>query len=354
MHGNHTQVENHAKTRNQKFLVLGALSLVLTMGAGSSAAIAHTDQYAGSNSKKTTHGSSSHADSMAHSWFWTLRHIVPVPSTTAPEPTSTTTDEPTTPESTTPESTTTDKPSGDVGTASTAGVPSGTVLKSSGSMKITTAGTVVDGVDIKGSIYISASDVTIKNSKVAGSAYAAIQIAEGTKNVRIENVDVDGLGMSGSAGSAGIAGPADVVGTDIKGVENGIVPGSGSTLTGNYIHNLVSPGAPHYDGIQIDGGLSNIVIKKNTIDLDEHSQTSAVMIDNYFGPISNIDVDGNILLGGGYTVYSDGQFSGGSISGVSFTNNQLGKGQFGYASIQNNTVEWSGNVDESSGQAVSN
>ncbi|MET0767966.1 MAG: hypothetical protein ABWY50_10005, partial [Aeromicrobium sp.] len=78
----------------------------------------------------------------------------------------------------------------------------------------------------------------------------------------------------------------------------------------------------------------------------------AVMIDNYFGPISNIKVDGNHLAGGGYTVYSDGQFTGGSITGVSFTNNTLGKGYWGYASIVKNTVVWSGNTDASTGKAV--
>ena len=57
-----------------------------------------------------------------------------------------------------------------------------------------------------------------------------------------------------------------------------------------------------------------------------NDQTSAIMIDNYFGPISNISVDGNLLVGGGYTVYSDAQFTGGSITGVSVTNNHIGGG----------------------------
>ncbi len=35
--------------------------------------------------------------------------------------------------------------------------------------------------------------------------------------------------------------------------------------------------------------------------------SSAVMIDNYFGPISNITVDNNLLVGGGDTIYVDGQ-----------------------------------------------
>lgn len=217
-------------------------------------------------------------------------------------------------------------------------------------MNITKAGTVVDGMDVNGSIYVSASDVTIKNSRVAGGGYAVIQVARGLTNVKILNSEING--KSSTEGSGGIVGPADVTGTDISGTSDGIVPQSGSTLTGNFIHDLSSPGSPHYDGIQIDGGLSNITIQGNTVDLHEHGQTSAVMVDNYFGSISNIKVDGNRLIGGGYTVYSDGQFNNGSISGVSFTNNRLGKGQWGYSSINGNTVTWSGNVDDTSGMAI--
>ena len=46
------------------------------------------------------------------------------------------------------------------------------------------------------------------------------------------------------------------------------------------------------------------MISHNTI-INNHTSTSAIMIDNGFGPISDIKVDGNLLIGGGYTVYSD-------------------------------------------------
>ncbi len=53
------------------------------------------------------------------------------------------------------------------------------------------------------------------------------------------------------------------------------------------------------------------------------------MLSNYFGSVTNVTVDNNWLEGGGYTVYSDGQFNNGTISGVSFTNNYLVEGQYG-------------------------
>ncbi len=243
-------------------------------------------------------------------------------------------------------------PNSGIATAATTGVPSGVSLTAASGMNITKSGTVVDGKDIKGTIWIDADNVTIKNSRIVGKGFSIVQIKDGSTGVRIENVEIDGLGMAGAAGSMGIMGPANVSGSDIKGVENGLTPGSGSVLRGNFVHQLAAPGSPHYDGIQIDGGLSNITIENNSVDLREHGQTSALMIDNYFGPINNITVKGNLLMGGGYTVYSDGQFSGGAITGVSFINNRLGKGHWGYASIVKNSPTWSGNVDHSTGKTV--
>jgi len=242
------------------------------------------------------------------------------------------------------------RPRSAIATAATTGVPAGTRLTRAGSMTITRDGTVVSGKDVRGSIWIDADDVTIRSSRVIGTGFAVIQVKDGSRNVRIQDVTIDGRGAE--SGSMGVIGPASVTRADISGVENGLTPGSGSRLTGNWVHDLDASGSPHYDGIQIDGGLSNITISGNHIDLSDHTQTSAVMIDNYFGPISNIKVDKNKLLGGGYTVYSDGQFTGGSITGVSFTNNVLGKGYYGYASVVNNTVVWSGNTDATTGKAV--
>ena len=259
----------------------------------------------------------------------------PSPSPTTPSP------DPTTPAPST---------SGWPSSANT-GVPSGVSLTNSGGMSITKDGTVVDAKNISGTVYVEADNVTIKRSKIAGYGFAVVQVANGSKNVVITDCDIDGKGSS--AGSMGVIGPATVLRSDIRGVENGVTPSSGSVVQDNYIHDLAAPGSPHYDGLQMDGGLSNIVVRHNTVDLSEHGQTSAVMIDNYFGSISNITVDNNRLLGGGYTVYADGRFNSNKITGVSFTNNRLGKGGYGYALISPFPVTWSGNVDDRTGNTVS-
>lgn len=283
----------------------------------------------------------------------TTTTVAPTTTTVAPT-TTTTTIAPTTTTTTTvaPTTTTTVPPSSGFPTAATTGVPAGTVLRASGSLTISTPGTVIDGLDISGTVTINASNVTIRRSRITGRGFALVRVADNATGVRIENVEIDGRGLSGEGNSMGVYGPATVVRSNIHGVENGITPFSGSVITDNYVHSLAAPGSPHYDGIQIDGGASNIRIERNTIDLHEHSQTSAVMIDNYFGPTDNILVNANRLLGGGYTVYSDGQFSGGPITNVTFSNNRLGRGYWGYASIVRNTPVWTNNVDDVTGKII--
>lgn len=275
-------------------------------------------------------------------------------TTTATTATSTTATSTTTTATTTTATTATSLPSAGYPSAANTGVPAGITLSNSGSLTVDTPGAVIDALNISGTVAINASNVTLKRSRITGSGYAMIRVADSAQNVLIQDVEINGSGLSGSGNSGGVIGPATVQRANIWGVENGLVPGSGSALSDNYIHGLAAPGSPHIDGIQIDGGLSNITIEHNTIDMQEWSQTSAVMIDNYFGPIDTVSVNNNRLLGGGYTVYSDGQFSGGTIKGVSFTNNRLGRGYWGYASFNANQPVWSNNLDDKTSAVITN
>ena len=108
--------------------------------------------------------------------------------------------------------------------------------------------------------------------------------------------------------------------------------GLGTTLIqGNYIHDFNASGSPHYDGIQIDGPDSNVTIEHNTV-INNQGWTSAVMVTNDLGSVSNITVDNNLLIGGGYTVYV--QPKTGAMPNVVVTNNHIGPGQFGDCSAK--------------------
>jgi hypothetical protein len=211
---------------------------------------------------------------------------------------------------------------------------------------ITQAGAVVSGLNITGSVYIKADNVTLENCKITSGGWAGVTIDSGVSGAVVQNCTIDGTGRApDGTGNQGIMGSGTFIGNNIFNVENGIVPGSNSVIQGNYIHDLQAGGSPHYDGIQIDGGLSNIQISGNSI-INQWGWTSAVMIDNDFGPVSNVTVTNNLLTGGAYTVYADSNLGTASITGVSFTNNHIGGAQYGDALIRGNNSVFSGNYTD--------
>jgi hypothetical protein len=226
------------------------------------------------------------------------------------------------------------------------GVPAGTTLTPSGGMTISTAGTTVSGKDISGTVTISASNVTLRNCKVRSGSYWVIQITGGT-GVVVDHCTIDGMGTGGQQGSVGINGGdgATFTANNIFNVEDGIHPRSGCTMRDNYIHDLAAPGSPHYDGIQIDNNISNVTVTHNSV-INGHNQTSAVMIDNWNGPTSNVTVDNNLLCGGGYTIYCDGTQSSQPITNVRITNNHMGAGGFGITNFNGTNPVYTGNVND--------
>ncbi len=234
--------------------------------------------------------------------------------------------------------------------ASSAGVPAGTKLTTySGPMTITQAGTVIEGQIINGSLRITAPNVIIKNCVINYDGWWGID-AEGAKNITVQNCDITGPGFAKNANAA-ILGSGNFIGNDISKSENGIVlTGGASTVKGNFVHDLQAAGAdPHYDGITAQGGQNGVLIEGNTV---ISRDTSAIFIKNNFGPINDVTVKGNLLLGdAGYQVYVDGRDKGGAITGVSIVDNHIEKGAYGYYSIDNSSPTMSGNTEYAHGKA---
>jgi hypothetical protein len=225
--------------------------------------------------------------------------------------------------------------------ATNTGVPAGVTLTPSGDLVVTQAGAVISGLNITGSVIIKAPNVTIENCKITSGAWFVVDIKQGVTGTVIQNCEINGVGST--SGSVGINGQGTFIGNNIYNVENGINLTGSSVIKDNYIHDLNASGSPHYDGIQIDGGVSNVTISDNTV-IAPAGGVSAIMIDNYWGPISNISVSNNLLAGGGFTVYCADAFSGGSVTGVSFTNNHMKSGQYGYTSFYTTNPTYTGNV----------
>jgi hypothetical protein len=285
----------------------------------------------------------------------------------ASSPTPTPTPAPTPKPTPTPTATPAPTPSSGFPSASNTGAPAGMTLKTvSGGLELSTPGQVVSGVKITGGVDISASNVTLENCIIEQSDNTAswvVSVSGNVTGVVIKNCELIGPGASANSQVAGIYvidnSQVTFNALNIHEIGHGIDVGGGPTVIENsYIHNLVSNPSSHYDGIYFGGGVAanfSLLIQNNTIE-NTNSQTSAVFIENYFGDVTNITINSNLLAGGGYTIYVNSNpqnGSGGKVSNVSITNNTLGMGEWGYDDIGPvYTPVWTGNVDEITGKTV--
>ena len=69
--------------------------------------------------------------------------------------------------------------------ATNTGVPPGVTLRRSESLAINTAGAIIEGLDMQGTVTINANNVTLKNCKVTGGGWAVINITSGKTGVVI-------------------------------------------------------------------------------------------------------------------------------------------------------------------------
>ena len=234
--------------------------------------------------------------------------------------------------------------------ATNTGVPDGTNLTVyDGPMTITTPGTVIEGKIINGPIVVEAANVTIKDCSIHYDSTWGID-AENAQNITVQNCTIVGGGTA-SDGNSAILGAGHFIGNDISAVENGItLTGGSSTVTGNYIHDLSDGGTdPHYDGISVQGNQDGVLIENNTI---VSRDTSDIFIKNDFGPINDVTVTHNLLIGDpGYDVYVDGRGGHGAVTNVSITDNYVQKGFYGDFSVDQSNPSISGNVVFAQGAA---
>lgn len=201
--------------------------------------------------------------------------------------------------------------------ASTTGVPAGQSLTAvSGDFTSSSAGQVIDALNVQGTIYVSDPGVIIKNCQ---AKYVVIT----ADNCTIEASTVVGEN-SGASGITTVGANTKIQGCNISGVENGIwLESTGCVIKDNYIHDLRNDGAadPHFDGLQIPGGsgVSNNTITHNNFDLGPGTSSSITMAD-----ASNIDIDGNRLSGGTYNIYFEG-----ATSSCKATNNVFAAHEYG-------------------------
>lgn len=199
-------------------------------------------------------------------------------------------------------------------------------LSASGSLSITTAGTIIENRNIVGTVEVRAANVTIRNCRIYSTGYWPVRVFP-SASLTIEYTEIEGTSNAEAAIAASDSTASYVARhLDVHGVVDGLRASTNVTIESCYIHDLlVIAGQTHNDGIQMLAG-SDVVIRGNRIDPGSGCN-SAIIIQTDFGMIDNVLISGNYLSGGGYTVFSRiGNYSASiAPTNVRILNNSFGK-----------------------------
>lgn len=225
--------------------------------------------------------------------------------------------------------------------ASNTGPRRGVRLRPSGPINADRDGQVIRRRDVRGEINVTASNVTIKNSRVTGGrgigpADWVIIIRPGAENLRI----IDSVVRTRAGSAQDLACIFNIGDTrpvvrrvDLHGCTIGVSSGAG-LVRDSYIHDLAQiRGLSHNVGIASNGG-GGLAVRHNTI-FNQYEQTAAIAMYQDFGGQRNNVVRRNLLAGGGYCVYGGGGAT--QTSRIRFIDNRFsrryspGCGQYGVA-----------------------
>ena len=192
------------------------------------------------------------------------------------------------------------------------GVPDGVELRRSPGFDVVEDGAVIENLLIvDGSIEVWADNVTIRNVRISNTSQDmlwGILQRSGHSGLVVEDSEIYGSGDGHLA--AGITNHGGMI--TIRRVEIHTVSDAINTETGlleaNYLHSPAHVSGDHNDMVQANGGPvagHRLEIRGNTI-INDLSQTGAISLFANFSEVRNVEVVGNFLAGGGYTVYGGG------------------------------------------------
>ena len=202
----------------------------------------------------------------------------------------------------------------DVGTV---GVPPGTKLEpASGLVVLSEPGAVYENKELTGSITVTAPDVTIRNVRLIATDdwYGIRSFGDDadTSGLRIEDSEIDlngkleikGIGFDNyTAERVFFHNGSDCahLGNEARVLDSLCVVGPDKDGDAEPDDTAFCDGDEHFDGLQSDGG-TGIVIRGNTI-RNPCGQTSAILMSSNTSPIEHVEIVGNLLAGGGYSLY---------------------------------------------------
>lgn len=246
----------------------------------------------------------------------------------------------------------------------------GASLTNSALTTIATPGTYTNLKFTAGFTQIQASNVTLNGCLIDGSALTSgnffLSVLGGLSNVVIQNCQIVGPGTNSTqVGTYGIYVEGDSQVTT-RACDVGFV-GTCAQISGgqliiedNYFHDLGAASGTHYECIYYGGdanGDFSMLLQHNSL-INQLTQTAAVFIESINGPVQNITINNNKMIGGSFPQYVDGHSYTPAYTNIVITNNALGMGSVGYFDLQPPLggafygVTGSGNYDAITGAPV--
>lgn len=213
------------------------------------------------------------------------------------------------------------------------GVEAGVTLTNSGDVTISSSGTTLENKNINGCLRINASNVTVRNTKIANcGGIAAVDIDSGLTGVVLEHIDVLAAGQSRYSVNIYSESGYTLRNSELSESVDGLMMngGGGHVIERNYFHDIHIVGDSHSDLIQATRG-NNITIKENKL-IYKRQATSAIIIKADLGPLDTVLIANNYSSGGSWNMYcSNGNF--GKITNCVVRDNIIVKDSYLFAAI---------------------
>lgn len=177
------------------------------------------------------------------------------------------------------------------------GVPAGTVLKPSGSLKIEKAGAVVENLDIQGEVTVLADNVTIRRVRIRSGDYYPIRYFDNdNRGLVVEDSEIEGTSDDVTAALSFANYTARRL--NVHGSADGFKADENVLIEDCWIHDLRNGDGQHNDGVQSTGG-KGVTLRHNSI---SGASNACVQTGDEGAATEDLTIECNWLSGGGYTL----------------------------------------------------
>lgn len=229
----------------------------------------------------------------------------------------------------------------------TTGVPAGTALKKSGSIKIETDGAVVEDLDIEGEVTVVANDVTIRRVRIRSGDYYPIRYFDGDNTgLVVEDSEIEGTSDDVTAAISFVNYTARRL--NVHGGADGFKADANVLIEDSWVHDLRNADGQHNDAVQSTGG-KGVTIRHSVL---VGASNAAVQTGDLGGATEDLTIECSWLGGGGYTLNIRG--TGATVpKNTRILNNRFGRDSaYGPWTIDDPSPTVTGNVWDDDGSPI--